>query len=206
MDQFKGERIVNENVTKVLDNHQLLHYEFTNVEKTLESIHGDAFRKYRERWNAASALKEIPKAPLYVVFETNSYCNMKCKMCTRNFFTTEEKVNISDEIVDRIISQCQEHNIPSIFVGASAECLIHPDIKKILGKMKSTDALDCFLITNGYNLTEDIANYLIDIQFERVYVSLDAAQDATYKKIRGGGTTGTGGSESAPPAGAEKAA
>ena len=37
-------------------------------------------------------------------------------------------------------------------------------------------------------------------------VTLDAEQDATNKKIRGGGTTGTGGRESEPPAGAEKAA
>ena len=185
MDQFKGIRIKKENVEKELDNHQLLHYEFTDVEKTLETIHGKAFSEYRKKWNAATDLKEIPQAPLYIIVETNSYCNMKCKMCTRNYFNYGEKVDISSEVVDRIVQQCQEYHIPSILVGAGAESLINPNIKEILQKVKSIDNLDRFLITNGYNLDEEMANFLIDLQYERVYISLDAAREETYKKIRG---------------------
>lgn len=185
MDNFKGQRIKNENVVKKLDNRQLLHYEFTNVEKTLATIHGQAFLDYRKKWDEATELKIIPEAPLYIILETNSYCNMKCKMCTRNFFSTEKKVDISEDVVDRIVQQCKEYNIPSVFIGAAAECLINPNIKEILRKMKSISNLDCFLITNGYNLDEEMANFLIDIQFERVYISLDAAQNETYRKIRG---------------------
>ncbi len=182
---FKGKKIKNVNVKQKLDNRQLLHYEFTDVEKTLETIHGEAFTQYREQWDAATELREIPSKPLYIILETNSYCNMKCKMCTRNFFSTEKKVDISQHLIDRIVEQCKEFQIPSVFIGAAAECLINPNIKEILKKMKSIQNLDCFLITNGYNLDEDMANFLIDIQFERVYVSVDAAKKETYKKIRG---------------------
>lgn len=185
MEKFKGQRIKNEKIVKKLDNHQLWHYEITDVEKTLATIHGNIFREYREKWNAATALTEIPKAPLYIILETNSYCNMKCKMCTRNFFTTNKKINVSEAVIDRIVQQCKDFNIPSVFVGAAAECLVNPNIKDILKKIKSINNLDCFLITNGYNLDEEMANFLIDIQFERVYVSLDAAREETYKKIRG---------------------
>lgn len=185
MANFKGKRIKNENVKKKLDNRQLLHYEFTDVEETLATIHGLEFKEYRNKWDAATELREIPETPLYIILETNSYCNMKCKMCTRNFFSTEKKINISEEIVDRIVQQCKQYKVPSVFIGAAAECLINPDIKEILRKMKSINNLDCFLITNGYNLDEDMANFLIDIQFERVYVSLDAAREETYRKIRG---------------------
>lgn len=185
MDKFKGTRIKNNNVEKQLDNRQLLHYEFTNVEETLATIHGQAFRDYRSKWDAATELKIVPETPLYIILETNSYCNMKCKMCTRNFFLNEKKVNIADEVVDRIVNQCKEYQIPSVFIGAAAECLINPNIKEILKKMKSINNLDCFLITNGYQLDQDMADFLIDIQFERVYVSLDAASEETYRKIRG---------------------
>lgn len=186
MMKFKGKKIVNEKVEKILDNRQLLHYEFTNVEKTLETIHGEAFKKYREKWNMATKLQGTPDAPLYIILETNSYCNMKCKMCTRNFFEIDNrKINISPEVIDRIVQQCEEYSVPSIFIGAGAECLINPEIKEILKKVKSIPSLDCFLITNGYNLDEDIANLLIDLQYERVYVSIDAATEETYKKIRG---------------------
>lgn len=185
MNKFKGTRIKSDDVKKVLDNHQILHYEFTDVEKTLATVHGKEFEDYRKKWNLATELREIPEVPLYIILETNSYCNMKCKMCTRNFFAMEKRVNISSELVNRIVQQCKEYNIPSFFVGAGAECLINPDIKEILRKVKTIDNLDCFLITNGYNLDEDMANFLIDLQFERVYISLDAAKEETYKKIRG---------------------
>lgn len=185
MGMFKGKRIKNTNIEREIDNHQLLHYEFTNVEKTLETIHGNAFAEYREQWNAATQLRKIPEVPLYIILETNSYCNMKCSMCTRNFFSTQKEIDIAEEIVDRIVQQCKEYHVPSIFIGAGAECLINPNIKQILKKMKSIQNLDCFLITNGYNLDKEMANFLIDIQFERVYVSLDAARQETYRKIRG---------------------
>lgn len=185
MENFKGKRIKNEVISKKLDNRQIFHYEITDVEKTLATIHGHAYTEYREKWNAATELREIPEMPLYVILETNSYCNMKCKMCTRNYFSTDKRVNISEEIVDRIVQQCKEYKVPSVYIGAAAECLINPDIKEILRKMKSINNLDCFLITNGYNLDEDMANFLIDIQFERVYVSVDAAREETYRKIRG---------------------
>lgn len=185
MVKFKGKRIKNENVYSKLDNRQLFHYEITNVEETLATIHGEAFKEYRRKWDAAVELREIPEVPLYIILETNSYCNMKCKMCTRNFFSTQKRIDISEKIVDRIVQQCKEYNVPSVFIGAAAECLINPEIKEILRKMKSINNLDCFLITNGYNLDEDMAKFLIDIQFERVYISLDAARGDTYKKIRG---------------------
>lgn len=34
-------------------------------------------------------------------------------------------------------------------------------------------------------LNEELCNYLVDIQYERVYISLDAALPETYKMIRG---------------------
>lgn len=114
---FKGKKIKNVNVKQKLDNRQLLHYEFTDVEKTLETIHGEAFTQYREQWDAATELREIPSKPLYIILETNSYCNMKCKMCTRNFFSTEKKVDISQHLIDRIVEQCKEFQIPSVFIG-----------------------------------------------------------------------------------------
>lgn len=45
--------------------------------------------------------------------------------------------------------------------------------------------MDNFLFTNGYELNDDIVELLIDLQWERLYISLDAATAATYKKIRG---------------------
>ena len=185
VDTYKGKRIKNENVQEKVDNGQLMHYEFTDIEKTFTTIHGERFQEYRRMWDKATGFEAVYDRPLYIVLETNSYCNMKCKMCTRNYFAYTEKIDIPMELVDSIASQCRELGIPSVFVGAEAECLLNPNIKEILKKLKDSGAMDCFLITNAYCLTEEMADFLIDMQYERVYVSLDAATNDTYHKIRG---------------------
>lgn len=169
-----------------LDNGQIYHYEITDIDRTLKEIHGDKYTEYRKEWERASNLLIIDK-PLYLVMETNSYCNMKCKMCIRNYdLSKNRKVNVPLENIFRICEQGRELGVPSFFIGAEAECLINPYIKNIIRIVKEQgQGIDNFIITNGYELNEDISNYLIDLQWERVYVSIDAATPETYKRVRG---------------------
>lgn len=88
-------------------------------------------------------------------------------------------------MVDKLSEECKEIGLPSTLVGAGSESLINPKIKEILKKIKEIGAVDNFLITNGTKLTQDFIRFLIELQFERLYVSIDAATPETYKKIRG---------------------
>lgn len=183
---YKGTRIKNDKIEyEKIDSNRMKHYELTNVQKTLETIHGNKYTEYRKEWEDASNFRKIPSRPLYVILETNSYCNMKCTMCARNYYSKEKRVNIEDNIIDKIVKESKELGIPSILVGASTECLINPNIKNILRKIKESGAIDLFLLTNGYCLDDEISNLLIDLQWERLYVSFDAATQETYRKIRG---------------------
>lgn len=131
-------KIVNTNPAGIIDNGQLMHYEFTDVEKTLETVHGEKYHKYREEWNKASNLQITPSRPLYVVIETNSYCNMNCKMCFRNFQENPNRKpeNIDLNMLNALLEECKSLGVPSLCVGAASECLINPDIKKILTAIK----------------------------------------------------------------------
>lgn len=166
------------------ENSMLTHYEMTNIDKKLTEIHGKKFIEYREKWKYHNENLITADIPLYIVLETNTYCNLKCKMCEKNYYT-KDKRNISKEIVDKLVAECREFGVPSILVGASAESLINPKIKEILRDIKSIGAMDNFVITNGTRLTHDMNEFLIDNQFERLYVSLDAATPKTYQRIRG---------------------
>lgn len=164
----------------------ITHYEFVDggIEERLSSIHGDKFREYRKKWHYCNDNFIVAEKPLYIVLETNTYCNLKCKMCEKNFYTRNKK-NIEDEVINKIVNEVKQMEVPSILVGAAAESLINPHIKEILLKIKETGAMDKFVITNGTKLTTEMSEFLINNQFERLYVSIDAATAETYSMIRG---------------------
>lgn len=179
-------KYINENVGFKHDNGQIFHYEITDINRTLAEIHGKKYLDYRNDWELASQLKKWD-TPMYIVMETNSYCNMRCKMCIRNYDISKNRpVNASIDNIRKIVREGRELKVPSYFVGAEAECLINPNIKDIIRIVKEEGGgIDNFIITNGYELNEDIINLLVELQWERVYVSLDAARPETYSKIRG---------------------
>lgn len=169
----------------VIDAGRMRHIELTDVEETLTKVHGEEFTNYRREWDQASELKIVPERPLYITLEINNYCNMLCKMCSKNYVPKEMRMDITDEIVDKVVREIKKYRIPSIIVGASTECLINPKIISILEKIKASGVVDAFLITNGYCLTDEIIDKLIELEWERVYISIDAAKKETYKTIRG---------------------
>ena len=164
----------------------ITHYEFCNggVEQQLANVHGTKFHEYRKKWNYCNKNLIASEKPLYIVLEVNTYCNLKCKMCEKNYYT-KNRYDISSEVLDKIVDECKKIELPSILVGAAAEALLMPNIKSILKKIKTIGAMDNFLITNGTMLTNEVSELLIDEQYERLYVSVDAATQETYKKIRG---------------------
>lgn len=164
---------------------RLMHYEFNDVKQLLTKKHGDKFLEYREKWDYHRINLVKAVTPLYLVLETNTYCNLKCKMCEKNYYT-KSKNDIRMEFIDKLVDECNKMNLPSLLVGASAECLLSPSIKEILEKLSKIGAIDKFLITNGTYLNESIIDSLLELEFERVYISLDAATSDTYSKIRGG--------------------
>lgn len=180
-------KYINDKINIKVDNKQIMHYEISDIDRILYETHGVQYTEYRKEWDKATNFEFIPDRPLYIVMETNSYCNMKCKMCIRNYDLSKNRaINIDMGIIKKVVNECRKLKVPSFFIGAEAECLINPNIKEIITTVKQEGGgIDNFLITNGYELNDDISKLLIDLQWERVYISIDAATAQTYKNIRG---------------------
>lgn len=173
-------------MVKFEDRGLVLRYNVSDVTAYLGEKHGPDYVDYRNKWENAGKDGTCSEVPLCIYLELNSHCNLKCKMCPHSMdFFTRPAGKMSMDIIDKIVEQCKQLKIPSILLGASTECLTHPDIKEILQKLKSTGVLELFLLTNGVKLTEEISNLIVDLQIERLNVSIDAATSETYKKIRG---------------------
>ena len=171
----------------VKDEHFIKRHELVNVKDILEEkIGAESFLKYEEAGNRAENLEEND-CPMYVVVELNDYCNMRCKMCIKSIDANANgNSNMPLDMVEKLIKDCKDINMPSFFVGGGTECLINPDIRNVLDMIiKDGGAIDNVLITNGYELNQEMADFLIDNNWEKLFVSLDAATDETYKSIRG---------------------
>ena len=163
----------------------------TDIDGELAKINPE-HAKWREAYDKSFEFKNEwggfeTGAPLYIPFEVNDYCNMNCKMCWRSVDNNPqgEHHNIDMELLDKFLKEAREMKVPSFFLGAKSECLINPEIKKIIRKVKEEgQGVDNVLITNGYELTEEIADLLISLQWEKLFVSLDAATQEAYSKIR----------------------
>lgn len=170
------------------DRGHVTRYDIVDVVGRLKAIHGERFIQYRKAWDETCEGKVASEYPLFIEIGVNSDCNLRCKMCARYFDKNmnNKHINMPLELVDKIVRQCKDFQLPAILVGQDSECLLHPQIKEIISRIKTIDPVDFFLITNGTLLNKEMSKFLIDIEVDRLQISIDAASRETYKRIRGG--------------------
>ncbi|MDR2440920.1 MAG: radical SAM protein [Planctomycetaceae bacterium] len=163
-------------------------YQKGNFVKTLTQKHGQNYLRYREKWDRAQKGEYLSEQPLYIVIGTNSNCNLRCVMCPFRKFHKQERILLDSKLLQKIANECAMYEIPSLAIGTTGECLLHPDICEILSlfSKSKTGLLDFFIITNGTQLTEKISRHIVKEGLDRISISIDAATPDTYHTIRGG--------------------
>ena len=155
---------------------------------TLTKKFGKRFSDYREKYfKVLNSPKDnydyIPEYPLNVLVEVVNKCNLECIMC----LTSHRKgptIVISDEMISKLINEFEENNLPALMFGAGDEPLIFSDIDKMWDAANLAGIMDIFIFTNGTYLNEKMRKKILEHKISRVYVSLDAATEETYAKIR----------------------
>jgi len=143
-----------------------------------------AYIDYIKKYNA-SVTQQYEK-PLELTLVLTNDCNYLCKMCYRNFYTSDTKVYFPDELLDLLLNEAKELNIPSITLSGG-EPTLHPHISDIIKKVSMVGFLSIRLTTNGFKLNnENLLETIINAPLTCLSVSLDAATPKTYKNIRGG--------------------
>ena len=91
---------------------------------------------------------------------------------------------ISEETISKLFKEFKENELPALMFGAGDEPLMFSDIDKMWETAKSSGIMDIFIFTNGTLLNDEMCNKILDHGITRVYISLDAATEETYSKIR----------------------
>jgi wyosine [tRNA(Phe)-imidazoG37] synthetase (radical SAM superfamily) len=161
------------------------------VRAALTARYGQRYLDYRAQWARSERFELLP-FPINLVFDLINVCNLKCPMCLRSedlirdypeLALSREKLTVDDVIA--ALDEGAGHGLPSVNIGGSGECTLHPDFLTFCEAVMRRDVMELRIITNGLRLTPTIIDGLIDLQVHMLSVSIDAFSPVTYGKVRG---------------------
>lgn len=118
---------------------------------------------------------------LYI--ELTTACNLDCTMCERRTWD-EPFGHMPLATFENLMTQIGRLPAPPIIhLGGYGEPMVHPDFLKIVALAKATGA-KVEMTTNGILLDGDTAEALIDLDLNRIMVSIDGVRPDIYHDIR----------------------
>lgn len=115
-------------------------------------------------------------------------CNLRCPMCpvwgspdndaleaVKGVMNLEESRKILDQIMDAK---------PMLQPNMYGEPLLAPNIKEQIADMKRR-GITVAMNTNGMVLTDELANFFVEVKLDSIFFSIDATTPETLKKVRG---------------------
>ncbi len=168
----------------VLSGHELLEYRLVAPSDQLRYL------AYRYKYNKYPELKIVSAYPPCLQIEPTSICNYRCVMCYQSDKSFARKSHgymghMDFDLFTRVIDEVAG-NIEAITFASRGEPLLHKDIARMLEYCQGK-FLALKLNTNASILDERLIHALLSSDLQNLVFSIDAADEALYKKIRVGG-------------------
>ncbi len=120
--------------------------------------------------------------PVCLYLETTNRCNLLCETCPRTFEELEPPTDMSWELFTRIVDQVP--NLQRAVLHGVGEPMLVKALPRMIRYLKARGVYVLFN-TNGTLLNPKKFQELIDTGLDELRVSVDAADAATYKQVRG---------------------
>jgi MoaA/NifB/PqqE/SkfB family radical SAM enzyme len=124
----------------------------------------------------------VDRDPVCLYLETTNRCNLLCETCPRTFEDLEPPADLSWDLFTHIIGQFP--NIARVVLHGVGEPMMVRHLPLMIRYLKDRGAYVLFN-TNGTLLTRRKGQELVDAGLDELRVSLDAAEPATFKMVRG---------------------
>jgi len=179
---MENKKVIPKNILKKFftkDPEQLLKQE-------LEKKFGSRYTKYRENYLAIlddDEHKINTEYPTTVVLELVNRCDLECVMCYQGFRNHAEKFTVDEDMLDKIFNDFKKNKLSALMLTAS-EPLLYKHFDKVLKRAEEAEIMDVFIFTNGNLLNEKNSKLILNSCVTRLFVSIDAATEDTYNKIR----------------------
>ena len=154
------------------------------------------YGEYREEWYRRAKEFDPGDAPLAVICELVSTCNLACPMCYTN--TEEFKYSVVGaqrmlpyETVCRVIDECAELGVPSILFSWRGESALYHsrfngEVKRlpdVFAYARKKGILETTCLTNGQGIDEKMARAIVAAEPSWINFSIDGLGDV-YNKVR----------------------
>lgn len=146
--------------------------------------------------NKSDFKEEDYKTPVNINLAFDRSCNLSCPSCrTENIMANEDDIIFIDDMIDKITEKFGK-DIALLYLSGTADPFASKSIRKLLlnfDKTKFKNLKNIHIHTNGLLLTEKLWNDLSHIHnlIKTIEISIDAANEETYKLIRRGGNWNT---------------
>ena len=137
-------------------------------------------RRYFEAVGARDRVAAEP--PVCVYLEVTNRCNLLCETCPRTFEELEPPADMSWELFTRITDQLP--NVARAVLHGVGEPMLVRDLARMVRHLKTRGTYVLFN-TNATLLRPVKFQELIETGLDELRVSLDAADAATYRQVRG---------------------
>lgn len=130
-----------------------------------------------------AGVTKVRSTPPIITLETTSRCNLRCVMCPHALGAVRRPKHLSDELaemVQRFVARATDVQLHGI-----GEPTLSPAFWRLLPALPPPQACRSSINTNLTQLDDERMNGLLNSNLKVVNVSLDAATEATYRKIRG---------------------
>lgn len=180
----------NQKIKKLLSTSVIKKNNRVDTEKIL---HEELFPKFGERYNEYRAKYEnylndkshkfLPNYPISVILELVNRCNLECTMCFQGFRNDTKKYTLEIEELKKLFNEFKENKLDAILFSNS-EPLLYKKFPEVLELAAKAGIMDQFLFTNGTLLNRKNSEIILNSSLTRLFVSLDAATESTYDKVR----------------------
>jgi len=128
-------------------------------------------------------MKKYQEIPFRVMIENTNACNYMCTFCPHK--TMKRNVGFMKfSLFKKIVDDCKSLGVNYVTVYGFGEPLLDPDFIKRIEYAKSVGVERVTTNTNGSLLTSDLAEKIINAEIDEIYISVDAATESSYKKLR----------------------
>jgi len=116
--------------------------------------------------------------------EISSKCNLNCRHCFRRTYIGAHKDELMHPaVIENIMPELKL--LHGIDLTGWGEPLLHPEFGKILKDIRRNFPGALTFTTNGILLDENVINHVLDSELDTICFSLDAADDESYRAVRG---------------------
>lgn len=131
---------------------------------------------------------EALEFPMMCVLSFTYVCNAKCPNCPYTNsairFDYKDRPHMQEHTFKIIADQCGRYGA-WVRISGGGEPMLHPQAVELIEYAKKVGA-KVGLITNGSRFTEQSSRRLLEANVDMIEFSVDAADEATYKRLRKG--------------------